>query len=55
MRPLTAIAGILPGTRLSIAFSLAAVLLIFSALGGKYPRLNDEFGPLLASFAVLML
>ena len=50
MRPLTVITGILLGSSLSIAFSLAAVLIIFTVLGDDYPRLNEEFRPLLASF-----
>jgi len=52
MRPLTVITGIMLGSSLSIAFSLAAVLIIFSVLGDDYPRLNHEFGPLLASFSI---
>ena len=52
MRPLTVITGILLGSCLSIAFSLAAVLLIFSVLGDDYPRLNQELGPLFASFSI---
>lgn len=52
MRPLTMITGVLLGSCLSIAFSLAAVLLIFWILGDNYPRLNDEFGPLVTSFAI---
>jgi len=52
MRPLTVITGIMLGSSLSIAFSLAAVLIIFSILGDDYPRLDHEFGPLLASFSI---
>ena len=52
MRPLTVITGILLGSCLSIAFSLAAVLLIFTILGDEHPRLNREFGPLLASLSI---
>ena len=52
MRPLTVITGILRGSCLSLAFSLAAVLLIFSILGDQNPRLSQEYGPLLASFAI---
>ena len=52
MRPLTVITGILLGSCLSIAFSLAAVLLIFTILGDEYPRLSREFGPLLASLSI---
>ena len=52
MRPLTVITGILLGSSLSIAFSLAAVLVIFAILGTDHPRLSHEFGPLLASFSI---
>ena len=52
MRPLTVITGILLGSNLSIAFSLAAVLIIFTILGTDHPRLSHEFGPLLASFSI---
>jgi hypothetical protein len=52
MRPLTVITGILLGSCLSIAFSLAAVLLIFLILGDKYPRLGQEYGSLLVSFCI---
>jgi hypothetical protein len=52
MRPLTVITGILLGSSLSIAFSLAAVLVIFTILGDDYPRLDHEFGPLLVSFSI---
>jgi hypothetical protein len=52
MRPLTVITGILLGSCLSIAFSLAAVLLIFLVLGNDYPRLSQEYGSLLASFSI---
>lgn len=52
MRPLTVITGILLGSSFSIAFSLAAVLIIFTVLGDDYPRLSHEYGPLLASFSI---
>jgi hypothetical protein len=52
MRPLTVITGIMLGSSLSIAFSLAAVLIIFTVLGDDYPRLDHEFRPLLASFSI---
>ena len=52
MRPLTVITGIMLGSSLSIAFSLAAVLIIFAILGDDYPRLEHEFEPLLASFSL---
>ena len=52
MRPLTVITGILLGSSFSIAFSLAAVLIVFTVIGVEHPRLNREFGPLLASLSL---
>ena len=52
MLPLTVITGIILGSCLSIAFSLAAVLIIFLLLGDDYPRLAHEFGSLIASFSL---
>ena len=52
MRPLTVITGVLLGSCFSIAFSLAAVLFVFQVLKHDYPRVNHEFGALLASLAV---
>ena len=55
MRPLTVITGVLLGSSLSIAFSLGAVLVIFIVLGDEHPRLDREFGPLLASFSIFTI
>lgn len=52
MRPLTVVTGILLGSCLSIAFSLAAVMLVFLILGDDYPRLSHEIRPLFISFAI---
>lgn len=52
MRPLTVVTGVLLGSCLSIAFSLAAVLVIFVVLGDDYPRLDQEYGPLLTSLSI---
>ena len=49
MRPLTMINGVVLGSSLSIAVSLVAVLFVYILLGDEYPRLQDEFRPLLAS------
>ncbi len=49
MRPLTVITGILLGSCLSIAVSLAMVLIVFLILGNDYPRVQHEFRPLLVS------
>ena len=55
MRPLSVLTGILLGSCLSIAFSLGAVLIVFTVLGNDHPRLEQEFPPLLASFAIFSL
>jgi len=55
MRPLTVITGILLGSSFSIAFSLAAVLIVFTILGDDHPQLNREFGPLLASVSLFTI
>lgn len=55
MGPLTVITGILLGTSFSIAFSLAAVLIIFWVLGDDYPRLDHELPALVTSLALFTL
>lgn len=55
MRPLTVITGILLGSSLSIALSLAAVLFMTLILRDDYPRLNHEFGALVVSFSLFTL
>lgn len=52
MHPLTVITGILLGSCLSIAVSLAAVMFVFLVLGDDYPRLRGEFQPLLINVAI---
>lgn len=52
MRPLTAITGILLGSCLSIAVSLAAILLVYLILSDEYPRLQHEFRPLTHSVLI---
>jgi hypothetical protein len=54
MRPLTVVTGILLGSCLSIAVSLAAVLFIFFLLGDEFPRLHYEFRALVTSLLVFM-
>lgn len=54
MRPLTAINLIILGSCFAIAFSLAAVLIVFLVLGDEYPRLQSEFKPLLQSFFLFL-
>ena len=55
MRPLTMVTGILLGSCLSIAVSLAAVLLIFLLLGDEYPRLDQEFRALIDSLLIFIV
>jgi hypothetical protein len=52
MRPLTVITGILLGSCLAITVSLGAVLLVFLILGDDYPRVQHEFGSLVASASI---
>jgi len=52
MRPLTVVTGILLGSCLSIAVSLAAVLFIFVLLGDEYPRLSHEYNALVISLLI---
>ena len=54
MRPLTVITGIIAGSCLSIAVSLAAVLVVYLILGDDYPRVRYEFRPLVASFCLFL-
>ena len=54
MRPLTVINGIVLGTCLSIAVSLAAVVLMFLVLDDEYPRLGYEFRALITSMAIFL-
>ena len=54
MRPLTVITGIVAGSSLSISVSLAAVLLIYLVLGSDHPRVQHEFGPLVASLCIFL-
>ncbi len=54
MRPLTVITAIVLGSCVSIAVSLAAVLLMFLILGDDYPRLQYEFRGLVVSFAMFL-
>lgn len=54
MRPLMVITGVLLGSSLSIAISLLFVLIVFLVIGDEYPRLQDEFGPLLSSLLIFL-
>ncbi|MDA0705615.1 MAG: hypothetical protein O2805_03100 [Proteobacteria bacterium] len=52
MRPLAVINGVVLGSCLSIAVSLAAVMFVFLLLGADHPRLQAEFRPLLSSMFI---
>lgn len=54
MRPLTVLTGFVLGSCVSIAVSLAAVLVMFLFLGDDYPRLQYEFRGLVASFLIFL-
>lgn len=54
MRPLMVINGILLGSCLSIAVSLAMVLIVFVIIGDDYPRVQHEFKPLLISLFIFL-
>lgn len=55
MRPLTVITGILLGSCLSIALSLALVVIVFLVLGDDYPRLQFEFRALVLSMLIFFV
>ena len=52
MRPLTAVTLIVLGSCCAIMTSLAAVIIVVLILGDDYPRLQDEFDPLLTSLII---
>ena len=52
MRPLMVINGILLGSALSIAVSLAMVYVVFLVIGDDYPRVLDEKEPLVVSIFI---
>jgi hypothetical protein len=54
MRPLTAVNGLVLGSCLAIAVSLAMVLVVFTVLGDDYPRLQGEFEPLTKSLGIFV-
>ncbi|HSD69770.1 MAG TPA: hypothetical protein VLB07_09455 [Woeseiaceae bacterium] len=54
MGPLTVINGILLGSCVSIAFSLAAVLLMFLVVGKDDPQLAHEFPKLVGSLLIFL-
>ncbi len=54
MRPLSAVTLIILGSSFAITFSLTAVIIVVLVLGDEYPRLQDEFDPLLESLLVFL-
>lgn len=54
MRPLTMITGILLGSCLAISVSLAMVLIVFLVLRDDYPRVQNEFRPLLTTMFIFL-
>ena len=55
MRPLSVVTLIILGSSFAITFSLAAVILVVLILGDEYPRLQNEFEPLLASLMLFLV
>jgi hypothetical protein len=55
MRPLSVITLIILGSSFAITFSLAAVIFVVLILGDDYPRLGNEFEPLLASLLLFLV
>lgn len=49
MRPLSAVTLIILGSSFAVTFSLTAVIIVVLILGDEYPRLQNEFDPLLQS------
>lgn len=54
MRPLMVVNGIMLGSSLSIAVSLALVLIVFLVIGEDYPRVRQETGALLVSMFIFI-
>ena len=54
MRPLSVVTLIILGSSFAITFSLAAVVLVVLILGDDYPRLQQEFDPLVESLGLFL-
>ncbi len=54
MRPLMVINGFLLGSCLSIAVSLAMVLIVFLLIGTDHPRIHGEIRPLVTSLLIFL-
>jgi len=55
MRPLSAVTLIILGSSFAITFSLTAVIIVVLVLGDEYPRLQQEFDPLLRSALIFFV
>jgi hypothetical protein len=55
MRPLAVLLGIVMGSTVSIAIGLALTLVVFALLPEHSDRIGEEFGPLLRTFAAMLL
>jgi len=53
--PLTAVTLIILGSCFAIMVSLAAVIIVVIVLGDEYPRLQQEFDPLLSSLGIFVV
>jgi hypothetical protein len=54
MSPLAVLTGIIMGSAVTISIGLAMVLAVFLMMGGEYPALTREYGPLLSSFGLFL-
>ena len=55
MRPLAMLLGIVMGSTVSISIGLALTLIVFALLPEYSDRIDDEYGPLLRSFAAMLV
>ena len=54
MRPLSAVTLIILGSSFAVTFSLTAVIIVVLVLGHEYPRLQNEFDPLVQSSLIFL-
>jgi len=55
MRPAVVVLGFVLGSAAAITFALAGTTIVFFALRSEYPRLEDEFRPLLINVGLFSL
>jgi hypothetical protein len=55
MRPLAVLLGIVMGSTVSISIGLALTLIVFALLPEYSDRIDDEYRPLLRSFAAMLV